>query len=117
MLSESEWVEIKKELLLIYENKNIKSQNEIEKKLSDILVEKKEELQMNKLKKLTEKYFISKREVEVMAELIDGRTNSEISEILSVSLSTVKKHVYNIFNKMGVNSRFQLLNLVYTMEK
>lgn len=117
MLSESEWEEIKNELLLIYENRSSISQSEIEKKLSNILIERKEELQLNKLKKLSEKHFLSRREVEVMAEMLDGRTNSEISDILSVSVSTVKKHVYNIFNKVGVNSRAQLLNLVYTMEK
>ena len=116
MLSESEWEEIKKELLLIYETKNCIPQNEIEKKLSDLLVEKKGELQIIKLKKIGEKYVLSRREVEVLAEILDGRTNSEISEHLSISISTVKKHVYNIFNKICVNSRSQLLNLVFTME-
>lgn len=116
MLTESEWEEIKKELLLIYETKNCIPQNEIEKKLSDLLVEKKGELQIIKLKKIGEKYVLSRREVEVLAEILDGRTNSEISEHLSISISTVKKHVYNIFNKICVNSRSQLLNLVFTME-
>lgn len=116
MLSESEWDEIKKELLLIYANRNTVSQSEIEKKLSNLLVEKNEEFQINKLKKFSEKYFLSRREIEVLAEILEGRTNSDISETLTVSLSTVKKHVYNIFNKIGVNSRSQLLNLVYTTE-
>ena len=61
------------------------------------------------------KFSLSTRESEVLKELLDGRTNSEISESLSVSLSTVKKHVYSIFNKIGVNSRAQLLTFVYTM--
>ena len=117
MLSESEWEEIKNELLLIYENRNTASHNDIEKMLSDLLVIKSNnEAQINRLKNISEKYLLSRREVEVLAEILDGRTNSEISENLSVSLSTVKKHVYNIFNKIGVNSRAQLLNLVFTTE-
>ena len=117
MLSESEWEEIKNELLLIYENRNTASNNDIEKMLSDLLVIKSNnEAQINRLKNISEKYLLSRREVEVLAEILDGRTNSEISENLSVSLSTVKKHVYNIFNKIGVNSRAQLLNLVFTTE-
>lgn len=49
------------------------------------------------------------------ARIADGRSNNDISEQIHVSLSTVKKHVYNIFNKVGVNSRTQLLNLVFEM--
>ena len=48
--------------------------------------------------------------------LIDGRTNAEISDKLSISVSTVKKHVYNIFNKTGVSSRSQLLNFIFTSQ-
>ena len=46
--------------------------------------------------------------------LVSVRRN-EISEQIDVSVSTVKKHIYNIFNKAGVNSRTQLLNLVFSL--
>lgn len=59
---------------------------------------------------------LSRREAEVLAEVIDGRTNAEISDKLSISVSTVKKHVYNIFNKTGVSSRSQLLNFIFTSQ-
>jgi len=57
--------------------------------------------------------LLSKREVEVLEQIMDGKSNADISELLDVSLSTVKKHIYNIFNKVGVNSRTQLLTMVY----
>ncbi|MBQ0051815.1 MAG: helix-turn-helix transcriptional regulator [Treponema sp.] len=62
-----------------------------------------------------ERFDFSDRESEILKLISDGCSNSEISDRLHVSISTVKKHVYNIFNKGGVNSRTQLLNLVYSL--
>jgi len=45
------------------------------------------------------------REREVLALLVEGRTNPEIAEILVVSKSTVKFHVSSILNKLQVSSR------------
>lgn len=59
------------------------------------------------------KFALSEREADVLRLIADGRSNNEISEQIHVSVSTVKKHIYNIFNKAGVNSRMQLLNLMY----
>lgn len=58
-----------------------------------------------------ERYNLSKREKEIMELLLEGYTNIEISEKLFISASTVKKHVYNIFTKMGINSRMQLMKM------
>lgn len=44
-----------------------------------------------------------------MAELIArGLTNREIGEELCISETTVKKHVSNIFEKLGISSRKEL---------
>ena len=61
-----------------------------------------------------EDFSLSSRESDVLKLLADGFSNNAISELMNVSVSTVKKHVYNIFNKVGVNSRTQLLNMIYT---
>ncbi|MFC1534043.1 LuxR C-terminal-related transcriptional regulator [Thermodesulfobacteriota bacterium] len=50
---------------------------------------------------------LSGRETEVLRLLTEGYTNSQISELLSVSPNTVKTHINNIFNKLGVNDRTQ----------
>lgn len=63
------------------------------------------------------RYNLSKRENELVKLLIKGCSNSEISEKLCISISTVKKHVYNIFTKIGVNSRMQLIKLLGETDK
>ena len=51
--------------------------------------------------------LLTQREVEVLKLVADGATNTEISDILSISSHTVKSHVIHIFNKLGVNDRTQ----------
>ena len=48
---------------------------------------------------------LTARELEVLRLVAEGRTNPEISRILSISSHTVKSHMVHIFNKLGVNDR------------
>lgn len=50
---------------------------------------------------------LSKRELEVLAEMSKGLTNKEIAEQLFVSEKTVKTHVSHIFAKLEVKDRTQ----------
>lgn len=52
---------------------------------------------------------LSKREVEVLQLMAKGLSNQEIAENLFVSLSTVKTHNNNLFDKMGVRRRTQAI--------
>jgi DNA-binding NarL/FixJ family response regulator len=47
------------------------------------------------------------RELEVLAELANGRSNREIARLFAVSEKTVKTHVSSILNKLGVQDRTQ----------
>ena len=53
---------------------------------------------------------LSSRELEVLALIGNGLTNQAIADELVIALSTVKKHVNNIFGKLGVSSRTQAVN-------
>ncbi len=50
---------------------------------------------------------LSPRELEVLRLVAEGRSNRGIADLLVVAPSTVKKHVSNIFGKLGVQSRTQ----------
>jgi LuxR family maltose regulon positive regulatory protein len=52
---------------------------------------------------------LTKREREVLYWLSEGASNREIADRLVVSTGTIKKHVYNICSKLGVQSRTQAL--------
>ena len=52
---------------------------------------------------------ISSREKDIIGLMLDGLGNREIAERLFISLNTVKTHNRNIFRKMNVNSRFELV--------
>lgn len=50
---------------------------------------------------------LSSREIEVLKLIVEGNTNTEIASALFVSPNTVKTHVRNILNKLGVSDRVQ----------
>nr|OTP18209.1 hypothetical protein A5888_000021 [Enterococcus sp. 9E7_DIV0242] len=49
--------------------------------------------------------LLTERELDVLREIANGRSNKEIGETLFISLATVKTHVLNIYRKLEVNSR------------
>jgi len=50
---------------------------------------------------------LTTREKEVLLKIYSGACNKEIADDLNISFHTVKTHVYNIFRKLDVSSRFQ----------
>ena len=50
---------------------------------------------------------LSKRELEILSLLAQGHSNQEIAVKLFVSLSTVKTHIQNLFEKLDVKRRTQ----------
>ena len=52
---------------------------------------------------------LSKREEEILRWVAAGKTNWEISVILHVSLNTIKFHLKNIFQKIGVENRWSAI--------
>lgn len=50
---------------------------------------------------------LTRRELEVLRLMAQGLTKPAMGEVLGISHNTVKRHVVNIFNKLGVNDRAQ----------
>jgi len=47
------------------------------------------------------------RELEVLQEIVNGKSNKEIASTLRISEATVKSHINNILGKLGVTDRTQ----------
>ena len=52
---------------------------------------------------------LTEREREVLRLLLEGTSNREIARSLVLSINTVKRHIYNICGKLGVQSRTQAI--------
>jgi len=55
--------------------------------------------------------MLTKRELEILASLAAGLTNKEIAAEKAVSTNTVKYHIRNLFEKLGVSNRGQAIAL------
>ena len=52
------------------------------------------------------------REKELVELIYNGKSNKEIADILFLSESTVKTHIYNIFRKMDVKNRVGVICVI-----
>lgn len=59
-----------------------------------------------------EKYCLTNREVEVLGLLFGGVSSDKICDVLSISPHTYKKHCINIYKKLGINNRWELINFI-----
>ena len=54
------------------------------------------------------RYGLTPREFEVISAVVAGYANKEIAEYFKISEDTVKHHLSNIFDKVGVSTRLEL---------
>ena len=53
------------------------------------------------------------RELEILTHVGEGKTSREIADELFISENTVRNHVRNILDKLGMKSRFEAVNWAY----
>ncbi len=61
--------------------------------------------------KFAQEFNLTSREAQILNLINKGCSNQEIADKLVISLSTVKKHIYNLYSKTSVSSRGQLISL------
>ena len=71
----------------------------------------------NAIDQLCNKYKISSREREILSLVLAGKNNKEIEDLLFISYNTVKNHVSNIYSKIGVKTRSDLILFFKTDDK
>ena len=54
-------------------------------------------------------YGLTEREREILRLILAGKDNLEISEELQIKMGTVKAHVHNIFAKLNISRRSELM--------
>jgi two-component system response regulator NreC len=54
---------------------------------------------------------LTNREREVLQLVAEGHTNSQIAQLLNISLKTVKAHRSNLMQKLGLHDRGELIKL------
>lgn len=57
------------------------------------------------------KFNLTVREVEIAEKILAGSSNKEIAFDLNLSQNTVRNHIYNLYQKLGIQKRMDLLNL------
>lgn len=65
--------------------------------------------------RFVERLGLTRREGEVLRWVTDGKTNTEIGQILGMSPRTVQKHLQHIFEKLGVSTRTAAVVRVLTL--
>ncbi len=54
------------------------------------------------------KFGLTPRELEIVSAVVAGYSNREVAEYFKISEDTVKHHLSNIFDKLGVSTRLEL---------
>ena len=57
-------------------------------------------------------FSITKREAEIIGLILEGKRAKDIERELFISYHTVKNHIHNVYRKLGVRNRMQILSLI-----
>jgi len=59
-----------------------------------------------------EKFGLTRREETILKLLMEGRDNLAICDSLVISENTLKKHILNLYRKLGINNRVSLFKMI-----
>lgn len=69
-------------------------------------------LECSNLENFAETYNLTKRELEIVQLIYTEKDSQEICDSLYISDSTLRKHIHNIYKKVGIKSRIQLIRKI-----
>jgi DNA-binding NarL/FixJ family response regulator len=59
---------------------------------------------------------ITEREKQILQYMVNGWDAKRIASTLSLSVLTVRKHIANIYDKLHINSRAQVISLAHNQK-
>ena len=65
-----------------------------------------------KTKEVASRFGLTSRQAEVLLCLAQGRNANYVAQKFTISMHTAKSHIYNIYNKLGIHSQQELLDIV-----
>lgn len=86
---------------------NMDSQNEYIKRILDYSKKYNESLKSSEQNSIK----LSQRELEILLLVAEGLKRKEIADCIMISQTTVKTHLHNIYQKLGVNGKIQAVKL------
>ena len=90
----------------IYES----SGKEIKDRILNALDFSKEEINYNNIGIIAQKYQLTNRELDIVENVLIGLQDKEIGEKLKITPRTVSNHIQNIYKKVGISNRIELIN-------
>ncbi|MEP7195030.1 MAG: response regulator transcription factor [Saprospiraceae bacterium] len=78
-------------------------------KKASLITEKENEAYFNRF---NAKFNLTKRELEILAMLVEGKTSKEISSVLFISKDTVNVHRKNLMKKLNISNVVMLVKIV-----
>ncbi len=64
------------------------------------------------LNRFNAKFHLTKRELEILAMLVEGKTSKDISSVLFISKDTVNVHRKNLMKKLNISNVVMLVKIV-----
>lgn len=64
------------------------------------------------IKELQHMYGVTGRELDIIRQISSAKSNREIAELYKLTERTVETHISNIYNRLGINKRVELLNIL-----
>lgn len=61
---------------------------------------------------MARQYHLTLREKEILQFVYQGKSSPEIAGLLHISANTVKRHLSNMYMKIGINSRIELIHMI-----
>lgn len=104
--------------LLKEKEKAEKEIESIQKELDRIIDDSRKEIQPDEFEYFKQNIkTLTKTERNIFRMYLEGKTSDDIMELLNIKISTLKFHNHNIYQKLGVKSRKQLIKLAVLLEK